>query len=346
MRVQNKSPRRATLRDVAAAAGVSVQTVSNAANGRHHLMSAVTLARVQEAMVTLNYRPNAIARGLRCSRTETLAFLIHESGERVLAGPGVDLLLAGAQSQAAECGYALTVRAGDVECAPDAGLLRPLVEHRADGAILLAGGDVAVRRSLEEHVAGLSYPFVTFEEDADPEGGVTVTAGNRAAAKEVAEHLIGRGHERIAWVAGHMPRPLIEARLRGFRDALAAHGRTLAPELERFDGGWDPASGTEAATALLDLAEPPTAVMAANDQLAIGVMRALRERGLRIPEDVAVTGFGDYEFAAFLDPPLTTASVPLFEMGQAAAELLIDLIEEREATSRAFPVRVQLRGSS
>jgi LacI family transcriptional regulator len=142
---------------------------------------------------------------------------------------------------------------------------------------------------------------------------------------------------------------MVEERLRGYRDALSAAG-LLAPELEVSDGVWDPSDGSRMAERLLELPDPPTAIMGGNDLLALGALRAARIRGLRVPDDVAITGFNDFEFAQFADPPLTTVRVPGYELGRLGAESLIARLgagKARAAGGRlTLPVEVQLRGSA
>jgi DNA-binding LacI/PurR family transcriptional regulator len=176
---------------------------------------------------------------------------------------------------------------------------------------------------------------------------VSVTADNRSGARRLTEHLLGRGHRRIAFVSTRTPWPMVEERLRGYREALSAAG-IVAPELELADGVWDPADGSRMAERLLELVDPPTAIMCGNDLLALGAMQAARLRGLRIPDDVAVTGFNDFEFAQFADPPLTTVRVPGYELGRTGAESLIARLTggAAEAARVTLPVELQLRGSA
>lgn len=338
-------PRRTTLRDVARASGVSVQTVSNVVNARVELMSEATRERVHQAMLELDYRPNATARGLRAAQTRALGFLVLDEDARFLADPMTDLILAGIGDVTRERRYGLLIqaaRAGEI----DSGLLTPLVEHRVDGAMLLLSGPRSLRRTYMQRAAGLGYPFVAFEERGSTQADYVVTASNRGGARELANHLLDRGHRRIAFVAAENPWPMIEERNAGYREALVARGIEPSDALQVFRGGWDPASGEAMANALLDLAAPPTAIMAGNDLVAIGVIHAARERGLRVPGDVAVTGFNNFQFSAFVDPPLTTVSIPAYDMGAAAATMLIDHLEGGTPRSRRFPVHLVLRASS
>ena len=168
----------------------------------------------------------------------------------------------------------------------------------------------------------LGFSFVVFEQAPAGVPVVSVTADNRAGARQLVEHLLGRGHRRIAFISTRTPWPMVEERLRGYREALSAAG-VAAPELEVAEGVWDPADGSQMTEQLLALAEPPTAIVCGNDLLALGAMRAARIRGLRIPEEVAIAGFNDFEFAQFADPPLTTVRVPGYDLGRVAAESLI-----------------------
>jgi DNA-binding LacI/PurR family transcriptional regulator len=141
---------------------------------------------------------------------------------------------------------------------------------------------------------------------------------------------------------------MVEQRHAGYCEALHAAGLERDPSFELFEGIWDAADAGVMVDRLLALPNPPTAVMGGNDLLAIGVMRQARARGLRVPEDLAVTGFNDFAFAEFVDPPLTTVHVPGYEMGRSAAQLLIDHLDGREISQPhlTLPVELRLRGSA
>jgi DNA-binding LacI/PurR family transcriptional regulator len=340
------SPRRATLRDVAERADVSVQTVSNVVNGRTHLMAELTRERVERAMIALDYRPNATARGLRSARVNTLGLLVLDEDARFLADPMTDLVIAGVGDVARDRGYGLLIqstRPGSI----DDGLLAPLHEHRVDGALLYLSGDRAVRSACVARVRELGYSFVLFQETFDKADVPSVTADNRDGARKLTEHLLDRGHTRIAFIAAHTAWPMIEERHSGYLEALRERGLDPLRELQLFRGRWDAQSGEEMTSALLALAEPPTAIMGGNDLLALGAMRAVRTAGLSIPADMAVTGFNDFNFAAFVEPQLTTVAIPAYDMGVASAMMLIDSVEGRETEARrTFPVELVIRAST
>jgi DNA-binding LacI/PurR family transcriptional regulator len=341
-------PARPTIRDVARRAGVSIQSVSNVINGRRGMVSADTRQRIERAMADLEYHPDAGARGLRSRRARTLAFLVLDQHLRYLADPLTDLMLAGVADLARDRGYGVLIQAAR----PDdrsADLLSPLEERRADGACVVLSGAPAVRRRHLDRLRRLGMPFVLFDELLSDPLCTCVTAQNEEGARELTRHLVERGHRRIAFIAARVPWPVIEQRHRGYRRALDEAG--IAPDLslERFEGGLGPSGGDEMVQRLLREPEPPTAVMATSDMLALGALRAARRAGLRVPGDVAVTGFDDFEFAAFVDPPLTTVYVPGYEMGRQGAEALLARIESDDTTLPArheFAVELRVRDST
>ena len=338
--------RRPTMRDVATKAGVSVQTVSNFVNRRFNLMTGETRSQIDRAMRELAYHPNVAARSLRSSRTATLGFLVLDESARFLADPMTDLVIAGIGHVARENGYGLLIQAARPD-APEPALMQPLLENRVDGAFLFLSGEREVRQWYVRRMLELGFEFVVFE-DCSPLDAPSVTAANRDGARRLAEYLLGRGHRRLAFLAARMPWPMIEQRHAGYLDALAGAGIERDPDLEVFDGLWDPASGARSTARLLELPQPPTAIVSGNDLLAIGAIRAAREQGLSVPDDLAVTGFDDFEFAEYLDPPLTTVRIPGYEMGRTAAELLIGRLEGKTSQDGRveLPVELCLRASA
>lgn len=341
---EQQARRQPTMRDVAERAGVSVQTVSNYANGRYGLMGPETRERVAEAMVFLDYRPNATARGLRSARTREIGFMVVDDEAKFLADPMNGLVMAGAGEVTSQRDYGMLIqsaRLGEI----DDGLLRPLLENRIDGGILFLSGAAPQRDVYIRRVADLGFPFVLFGEARDDDHAA-VTAANTDGAFQLTTHLLEKGHRRIAFIAGQASWPMIEQRHAGYRAALREHGIEPTRELQLFRGRFDPAAGEAMAETLLEQREPPTAIVAANDVLALGVLRAAQHRRLRIPDDLAITGFNDFDFAPFLDPGLTTVSVPVYEMGRAAGRMVLDQLEGQDGERRReFPVEVIIRGS-
>lgn len=185
-------------------------------------------------MLELGYHPNLPARTLRSARTETLCFLLLDEGSRFLANPMTDLVIAGIGDVARDRGYGLLIRAA-LPDEPDPTLIRPLLENRADGAFLFLSGEPDVRQWYAARLNELGFPFVMLEPSENRQR-LTVTAADREGARRLTEHLIAAGHERIAFLTAAVPWPMLEQRLLGYRDALAAAG--LTPSL--FSGGAGP----------------------------------------------------------------------------------------------------------
>jgi DNA-binding LacI/PurR family transcriptional regulator len=339
-------PRRPTIVDVAHRAGVSRQTVSNVVNGRHGLMAAGTRTRVEQAMSDLGYHRHAAARSLRSARTRTLALLLVDAGRGFLADPMTSMLLSGVGDVLVDRGYGLLIQSGRPGAAAQE-LLLPLLEARADGALLLLSGAPADRRACMDAVGAAGLPAMALGDTLERAPLPVASTADRDGGRAVTGLLLARGHARVGFVAARVPWPMIEERLQGYREAHAERGREPAPELLAFHGDWDAPSGATLAARLLDLPEPPTAIVAGNDLLAAGVLREAARRGLRVPGDLAVTGYDDFAFAEFLEPPLTTVRVPGYELGRQAAERLIARVEDgTPLRSLVLPVEVVERASA
>ena len=337
---------RPRLKDVAALAGVSLQTVSNVVNSNAGEMSVQTRQRVQDAMRELNYHPNSQARGLRYQRTNTLAFLLLDPDPLYLADRMTDLIISGVGAVARERGFMVLVHAAQPDQL-DHSLFAPIQQNRADGALLMLSGERQMRLRYIDEMKSLTPNFVVFE-DVDDDSVASVTADNRHGSYVMTRHLLESGHRRIAFIGSRIPWPMIEQRLAGYREALTDSGVLFDPTLTRFEGEWHADTGHRLMTELRTAANPPTAVLAGNDLLAIGAVKALKQLGLRVPQDCAVVGFDDFDFAEHTDPALTTVRVPGFEMGHRAATKLIDRIEgkDHEPHTITLPVEPVIRASA
>ena len=292
---------RATIKDVAAAAGVSTKTVTRALNGERYV-GAATREKVRSAAVAVGFQASG------ATRAAGQVALLYDAGEThaLLA------VAAGMQARCAASGVRVIAQAcGELRI--DA--VRELIGATPlDGAVLLPplADDRAVVKALAEREVRvvLIGPQALAAEPA-------VGVDDARAAAVMTRHLLALGHRRIGFVDEHG-----SLRARGHRAALAAAGIGDDPALF-VEGAHDFAAGARAGAALLELAEPPTAVFAGNDTLAAGVLTALHARGLRVPEDVSVAGFGDEPLAAFVWPPLTTMRVSARALGEEAADLLL-----------------------
>ncbi|GAA5206181.1 LacI family DNA-binding transcriptional regulator [Microbacterium kyungheense] len=317
--------------DVAARAGVSGQTVSRVVNGSPRV-DPETRVRVETAMADLGYRPHRAARALRTGRTQTLGLVVSS-----LASVGNSRMLQAVADAAASRGYALTVVTlgadGDVSAA-----FERLGEQGVDGAIVL---NEATARVRDADVTGAGLRLVVVDSPRDDRFGVVETDHAGGAASAVA-HLLGLGHRTVHHLAGPAGSFAADERERGWREALAGSGLPV-PDLVR--GDWTSASGRGAASTLL--AAQATAVFAANDQMALGMLRGIAEAGREIPGDVSVVGFDDVADAADYRPPLTTVHQDFDALGARAVAALVDAIETGAPTSfETVPTRLVVRDST
>jgi DNA-binding LacI/PurR family transcriptional regulator len=300
--------------DVARLAGVSHQTVSRVINN-HASVKLTTRVRVLAAIEQLGYRRNSAARALVTGRSQTLGVVSLNS---TLYGPASTLY--GIEQAALDSQYFVTVatlRSTDAPAVRQA--IGRLVDQGVDGIVVIAPL-VTVAQALADLPGGL--PVVAVEGDADAEID-TVTVDQRAGARAATEHLLGSGHKTVWHVAG--PQDWFEARHRtaGWQATLEAAGAEVPPPLS---GDWSPKSGFEAGRILARM-PGVTAIFAANDSMALGVLRALHEYGRDVPGDVSLVGFDDLPEVAYLTPPLTTVRQDFAEVGRRGMALLLDQIE-------------------
>jgi DNA-binding LacI/PurR family transcriptional regulator len=313
--------RTAVMADVARLAGVSHQTVSRVINDSAHVRPE-TRRRVLAAMRTLDYRPNPAARALVTGRSRTLGVV---SFDTTLYGPASTLFAIEQAAHAA--GYFITIVS--LLAMDRAGVLGAVDRLRVQGVdgILV----ITPQEGAAEAVANLPAAVPVVAVEAGPAGSVPVVAVDQfAGAVSATQLLLDLGHRTVWHVAG--PRDFLEAqqRVEGWRAALEAAGTQAPPVLT---GDWSPRSGYEVGRRL---AEDPevTAVFVANDQMALGVLRALHERGRSIPREISVVGFDDIPEAQYFTPPLTTVRQDFGEMGRSSLRLLLDLMRNDQPPSR------------
>ncbi len=329
-----------TIRDVARRSGVSPMTVSRVVTGSARVRPA-TRQRVEEAIAALGYVPNHLARGLSRQKTGALALIVPD-----FADPFFTLILRGAEDLARRAGYRVILcnTGGDLE--REDAYLEDMVAHRVDGLLIAPISDRsrANLRRLGPH----RTPFVLIDRSIPGIEADVVQGDSVDGARQLTAHLIALGHTRIAHITEPQEVSTARDRLRGYRDALEAAGIPFAPALVAEAAGATVAGGYEAARALL-AGKRPSAIFAVNNLAAVGAVRAIRERGLDIPGDVAVACFDDIELAALLCPFLTVMAQPAETFGTLAAQLLLERIDGRAPERRrrvVLPADLIVRESS
>lgn len=321
-----------TIRDVALAAGVHVSTVSRALNpDKRGLISAEVLRVVEEAALKLGYRPNRAASALRTGRTQTIGVLLPD-----ITNPVFPPILQGIEASAAARGYFVFVTN-----VVDAALARPIVERmlaqRVDGLVMA----IATRDDpLVDYIAKAGMHAVLVNR-ADETGRLpAVVSDDRLAMKLAVDHLVATGHRRIGHLAGPQNVPTGVGRRQGVEQALRDRGLEMACVAECE--GYTREAGRAAMRTLLAQHERPEAVVCCNDLVALGAYDVLHELGIRVPQDISITGHNDMPLVDMVNPPLTTIRLPHRELGWRAAEMLFDEIEGRALSASTVVLRPEL----
>jgi DNA-binding LacI/PurR family transcriptional regulator len=316
-----------SLKHVAALAGVSVKTVSNVVNGYQHVTES-TRTRVQQAIDELNYRPNLVARNLRQGRTDVIALALPELDLPYFAELARSVIKA-----AEEIGWTVLIDQTDGLAEREQLMLGGSFGRLIDGLIFspitLGADDLERRRD--------TTPLVLLGERVYDGPADHVSIDNVAAARVATDHLIGLGRRRIAAI-GDQVQPTYQTahlRLRGYLEALAGAGLPAPPEWRPPVEGYHRADGAAAMHRLQDLPEPPDAVFCFNDLLALGALRTLHERGMRVPQDIAVVGWDDVEDGRYSTPTLTTISPDK----QQIASLAVDFLAAQLRSGQQDPPR-------
>jgi len=321
-----------TIRDVAQAAGVHVSTVSRALNpAKRGLISAEVLRVVEEAALKLGYRPNRAASALRTGRTHTIGVLVPD-----ITNPVFPPILQGIEASAAARGYFVFVTN-----VVDHALARPIVERmlaqRVDGLVMAT----ATRDDpLVDYIAKAGMHAVLVNR-ADETGRLpAVVSDDRLAMKLAVDHLVVTGHRRIGHLAGPQNIPTGVGRRQGVEQALRDRGLEMACVVECES--YSREAGRVAMKLLLSAPALPDAVVCCNDLVALGAYDALREQGMRVPEDMSITGHNDMPLVDMVNPPLTTIRLPHRELGWRAAEMLFDEIEGKSLSASTVVLRPEL----
>ena len=340
MREAAKEPRGAvTLWDVARAAEVSIATASRAINGRPYV-SEDTRARVLAAVERLHFQPSTLARSFRAQRSLTIGMIVPD-----ISSPFYAAALRGAQHTLNRHGYTVLVCDTEEQEAREAEALTLLSGQRVAGLILApAVGDGGVLRRV---LAARPMALVAIDNRVQGSAADTVLMDNVEGAAALVAHLIGHGHRRIGHVAGLLHETSGADRRSGYGRALAAAGLPYDPALV-VEGDWTEPSGYAAALRLLNLADPPTALFVAGSLLAVGALLALRDRGIAVPDAMAVACFDDTPWAPLVEPPLTALERQDYALGRIAAELILEQLSAQPPASpreRLLPMRLVVRRS-
>jgi LacI family transcriptional regulator len=331
----------ATIRDVAIRAGVSVATVSHVMN-ESRFVAPETKARVLSAISELDYRRDGIARSLRRNRTGAIGAIISD-----ITNPFFADLVKGIDSVVHDLRDPISVILCNTEedAAKELFYIEALMERRIDGLIAAsAGGNERALRGLAER----SFPLVLVDRLVPRVDCDCVTVDNLGAARDAVGHLVARGHRRIAALRATLNASSISERIEGYRCALVAAGLPVEPTLI-VESESNVEDARRAGLRLLEQRPIPDAVFCTNNFMTLGLMRALNERGMTCPEDIAIVGFDDFQWADAFRPRITAVAQPAFEMGAEAARLLMSRIDKSRSgpsVRLTLPTSLRVRDSS
>lgn len=332
-----KSP---TMREVAQLAGVSIQTVSHVVNQTGSI-SSVTRDRVLQAIETLNYRRNPIARSMRTRETRLIGLLVLD-----ITNPVLSIIASTVEAVAYDREYSVLLYNVRHDPQRERQSLETFAERLVDGVIIVNAMD---REQTFTWLEAGTIPTVLVD-CLSTATLPSVAVDNVYGAYLATQHLIELGHRRVAHLAGALTLEVARQRVRGYEQAMAEHGlmehiRVISPVNYR----WDYQSGYLSMQSILQQPERPTAIFAAGDQMAIGAYRALAEAGLRVPQDMSVVGFDDIEASSYTIPPLTTIRQPLEDIATNAFELLLNLLDPKkppQTTQVILPPELIVRKST
>jgi LacI family transcriptional regulator len=313
-----KTSHRVTIVDVAQKANTSLGTVSRVINNDIHVADE-TRQRILAVMHEMGYVANRQARSLKGSTTHVIGVLVPDLGTEYIGE-----IMRGIDSELALEQFDLMLFATHRTAIKEANYVANLVQGIVDGLLLVLPSNPA------DYIGSLTqrnFPFALIDHHGNGTSGHAVGATNWQGAYNATEYLIKLGHIRIGFITGSMDLGCSVDRLEGYRSALRTYHLPILPELI-YQGDFKQPDGYNGAIALLDLPEPPTAIFASNDVMAMGVMNAVRNRGLHIPEDISIIGFDNIPSTAMVFPSLTTVQQPLEQMGRVATQMLFRILKE------------------
>ena len=306
--------RNPTIKDIARLANVSTTTVSHVLNSTRQVSEDLS-NRVQVAIRDLEYKPNAMARALRVHSSKTLGLIVPDN-----SNPFFSEIALGAEDCAFRHGYSLFLCNSRHDSARELTYMTTLSTYAVDGLILSAvSGDLD---QLSEFVKS-GIPLVVVDRKLAAPDIEFIHSDHIEGAREATQHLVEFGHRRIGIITGPIDVHSALDRIQGFEEILNEHGIPNDPDLS-VRGDFQVESGRRAAQEMMELPDPPTAIFACNDMMAIGALQTLRTLGLGVPEDVSLVGFDDIFLASLLDPPLTTVAQSAYTIGEMAVARLVE----------------------
>jgi len=325
-------PMAVKLEDIAKATGFSVPTVSRVITHSNYPVNAETRTKILEAAQSMGYKPNLSARSLRTERSLTIGIIVDD-----LLSPFTPSIVRGIQDYLNEHEYLGLIVNSDWNPDLEQEAIQTLVSRPVDGIIFVEYSHLAVSDILEQS----NKPHVFVHRLFGTPIKNSIVPDDEYGASQAVRHLFNLGHRRIAYINGPESWHSSKKRLSGYQAGLAANNLEIEPTLIQ-PGDWEFEGGYKAAQNLMGLKEPPTAIFSANDLMALGTIHAIQDMGLNVPNNIAVVGYDNRDFTKIVRPKITTMSMPVYEMGWSAAELLLKQIAEGREDLDEIKIKGQL----
>ncbi|MDD5368585.1 MAG: LacI family DNA-binding transcriptional regulator [Anaerolineaceae bacterium] len=329
---RTQSGKNPNIHQVAALAKVSTATVSRVLDD-HGGVSQELIDRVHEAVRTLDYHPNRAARNLRKRGSQTVGVVISD-----IQNPFFTSVISSIEKVLVEASYTLLLCNSDEDPKREKAHISTL---RAEGVAGIILASTHANADLYHQLQSAGIPLVAIDRAPGQMHLDSVTVTNTQGAFNAVTHLTHLGHSRIGLITGPLHISTSRERLEGYEQGIRSHGLALIPELILFSN-YRQAGGYSAMQSLLDLPEPPTAVLVANNLMTLGALQMIHERNLKIPDQIAIVGFDDMPWATSLQPPLTVVAQPTYELGTSAAQLLLDRLREPNRPSQHIVLETTL----
>ena len=324
-----------TIKDIAKRAGVSHSTVSRALRV-NHLVSSETARRIRQVAQEMGYRPSAVARSLKTKRTQVFGVIVSS-----ISDPFFSEILNGIEVSAQAGGYSLFIAASQHDPIKERQIVQTMMEQRTDG-VIICSSSFSPEHGRELLSSG--FPVVVVNHQGSESFNYSIYHDDVDGSSQITRHLLALGHKRIAYLGNSQSGRTTQDRLRGFLDAMSEAGLEVPDTYIHHVEGGDPILGQESVEYFTQLSPRPTAIVCFNDMLAIGVLKGCEMAGLKVPEDLSVSGFDNITFSAFTTPCLTTFDQPKFSIGQEAAQLLLDLLQAEDGIIPDSPKVKILKG--
>jgi DNA-binding LacI/PurR family transcriptional regulator len=320
-----------TIKDIAKLAGVSHTTVSRALRNSP-LISAKTTGRIQGIALEVGYHPSVAARSLKTNRSQALGVIVSH-----IADPFFSEILQGIDDVAQSNGYSLFIAAAQHDPVREHAIIQTMREHRVDGVILCSPHFTPEQSN---QLQSYNIPIVAINNQAVEDYPYSIYHDDVDGGRQACEHLVQLGHKRIAYLGDALSGRTTQERLSGFKRVMQEAGFSIRPEYIYQVSGNSAAQGLTGLDYFLNLLVRPTAIICYNDMMAVGVLKGLRQAGLRNPDDVSITGFDNILYSEFTEPPLTTIDQPKRYIGAEAARMMLKQLSST-ANSDQSEIRVK-----